>query len=142
MVKNQFSIKIQCYQTDQGGEFKSIEMDKILAKEGIIWKLTVPYIYKQNRTAEWGNQTIQEKARSSLIDVGLPSILWAEALNMVVYLANRLSMSQIITTLYKALHERYQIFLTFEYLAVRHMHLMSMQRTRAKWLRSHGKKYI
>ena len=104
MVKNQFSTRIQRYQTDQGGEFKSTEMDEFLAKEGIIWEPTVPYAHKQNGTAERGNQTIQEKARTSLIDAGLPRTLWAEALNTAVYLANRSPTSQLKTTPYEALH--------------------------------------
>ena len=79
-------------------------MEEYLAKKGILWEPTVPYAHEQNGTAERGNQTVQKKARTSLIDAGLPRTLWAEALSTAVYLANRSLISQLDTTLYKALH--------------------------------------
>ena len=104
MVETQFNTGIRRFQTDQGGEFKSNEMEEYLAEKGILWEPTVPYAHEQNGTAERGNRTIQEKARTSLIDARLPGTLWAEALSTAVYLANRSPTSQLDTTPYEALH--------------------------------------
>ena len=101
MVKNQFSRK---FQTDQGGEFDNNKLDELYTEEGIVWESTVPYIHEQNGTAEQANWTIQEKARTALIDAGLPNTLWAEALNTAVYLANRSPSGSMAITPYKALY--------------------------------------
>ena len=81
-------------------------MEEYLAEKGILWESTVPYAHEQNGTAERGNWTIQEKARTSLIDAGLLRTLWAEALSTAVYLVNRSPTSQMMTTPYKALHRK------------------------------------
>ena len=79
-------------------------MEEFYAEEGIVWESTVPYAHEQNGTAEQANQTIQEKARTALIDAGLPNTLWAEALNTAVYLANRSPSGSMAITPYKALY--------------------------------------
>ena len=82
MIKNQFStsIGIFCntvgkFWKDQGGEFDNDELDEFYTEEGIMWESRVPYVHEQNSTAKQANWTIQEKARTALIDAGLLNTL-------------------------------------------------------------------
>ena len=81
-------------------------MKKYLTEKGILWELTVLYAHEQNKTAEKRNQIIQEKARTSLIDVRLLRILWAETLSTAVHLINRSFTSQLNIMPYEALHRK------------------------------------
>ena len=80
-------IKILC--SDQGGEYRLGEFMNFCKQHGIIQQFTVPHSPQQNGVAERKNRTLVECARSMLQGKGLSNGLWAEAINIVVYLKNR-----------------------------------------------------
>eukprot|EP00253_Pinus_taeda_P003107 PITA_03107 len=56
---------------------------------GIVQQYTVPHTPQQNRVAERKNRTLVECARSMLQGKGLSTSFWAQAINTVIYLKNR-----------------------------------------------------
>lgn len=81
--------KIKALRTDNGAEYTNTEFKKYLEECGIIHQTTVPYNPEQNGASERINRTIVERARCMLIDAGLSTKYWAEAVNTAVYLGNR-----------------------------------------------------
>jgi hypothetical protein len=61
----------------------------VLKKCGIKHQTTVPYSPEQNGVAERLNRTLVEKARCMLMESGLSTDLWAEAIATANYLKNR-----------------------------------------------------
>src|SRR5437660_1682679 len=50
---------------------------KILKEEGITYEPSAPYTQNQNGISERINRTITEKAKSILLETGLPERFWA-----------------------------------------------------------------
>ncbi|HEY5744748.1 MAG TPA: reverse transcriptase domain-containing protein [Chryseolinea sp.] len=79
---------------DGGLEFGGQRLDQLTQEEGIILKKSSPYTPEQNGAAESSNKVIFTKARTMMIDSGLPNELWPEAVNTAVYTTNRMSTRQ------------------------------------------------
>lgn len=77
--------------TDNGGESVNKGMKEFVESKGIAHETTIPYTPEQNGRAEREMRTLVEAARSMLSAKKLPKELWAEAINMVVYVLNRTS---------------------------------------------------
>jgi transposase InsO family protein len=60
-----------------------------LRSEGIASQFSVVYTPQQNGAAERLNRTVQDAVRTMLVQSGLPSLLWAEAVSYIVYTKNR-----------------------------------------------------
>lgn len=88
-VENQLGKKIKRLRTDNGREYVNRELQEVLEKNGIEHQTTVAYNPQQNGLAERANRTIVERARTMLIDAGLPKDFWAETTATAVYLINR-----------------------------------------------------
>lgn len=88
-VDTQKGIKIKTLQSDNGKEYDNRVLDQILLKNGIIRRLTAPYNPEQNGVSERRNRTLMETARCLLIESGLPSKFWAEAVNTANFVRNR-----------------------------------------------------
>lgn len=87
-VQNFHGHNIKTFRSDGGGEFVSGDFDEFLSQNGIRRNLTVPHSPQQNGVAERMIQTLVSKARSMLADSGLPTRLWAEAVNTAVHVHN------------------------------------------------------
>ena len=81
LVENQIGHKIKALQSDNGREF--------LKAAGIKRCLTVPHTPQQNGVAERINRTLIESALCLLIESGLPSSFWAEAMATANHVRNR-----------------------------------------------------
>src|SRR5207253_2688272 len=60
----------------------------MLNKNGTELVTSCPYSPEMNGIAERSNRTVQELARTALLDSGLPQNLWAESVQYVVYCLN------------------------------------------------------
>lgn len=89
MIENQTEKRIKMLRSDNGTEYLTKEMQKILNESGIEHQLTCTYTPQQNGVAERANRTIVERAKCMLFDGNLPVKLWAEACHAAVYLINR-----------------------------------------------------
>ena len=91
LAKVEKGAKIQCLQTNRGGEFNSNEFTSFYVPHGIKRQLTAPYSPQRNGVVERKNRTIMSIVRSMLKDKQFPCELWGEAVSTVVYLLNRSS---------------------------------------------------
>ena len=73
--------------SDKGGEYNSNEFNAFWTKYGIKRQFTIPYTPQQNGVAEKKNKIIMEMARCMLGN--LPSFLWREVVNTIIYTLNR-----------------------------------------------------
>lgn len=89
LVENKKNLKIKNLQTDNGTEYLSNELSPFLKDNGIERRLTVPNNPEHNGIAERKNRTLVEIARCLLIQSGLPSSFWADALSTANYIRNR-----------------------------------------------------
>ena len=89
MVENETGLKIKRVRSDNGGEYRDNRFREFCANNGIKMEKTVPMTPQQNGVAERMNRTLNERARSMRIHVGLPKMFWAEAVNTAPYLINR-----------------------------------------------------
>ncbi|HBK83011.1 MAG TPA: hypothetical protein DDZ41_05345, partial [Flavobacterium sp.] len=89
LVETQMERRIKVLQTDNGTEYVTNKLRKLLRNSGTRHQLTVPYTPEQNGVAERMNRTIVERAKCMLHDAQLSKDYWAEAVNMATYLINR-----------------------------------------------------
>lgn len=88
-VETQQGKKVKCFQTDNGKEYDNIKFDNLLKQHGISRRLTAPYNPEQNGVSERKNRTLMDTARCLLIQSGLPSTFWAEAVSTANFIRNR-----------------------------------------------------
>jgi transposase InsO family protein len=68
MVENEIDSKIKCLRSDNGGEFTSKEFIDYYSRHGIKRQFSVARTPQQNGVVERKNMTIQEMARTMLMD--------------------------------------------------------------------------
>ncbi|GJY24206.1 putative ribonuclease H-like domain-containing protein [Tanacetum coccineum] len=88
-IENQLNHKVKVIRCDNGTEFKNREMNEFCGFKGIKREFSVARTPQQNRVAERKNKTLIEAARTMLADSLLPTVFWAEAVNTVCYVLNR-----------------------------------------------------
>ena len=89
-VTNDKGKRIKALRTDDGGEYVSKEFTEYPKMKGIRHQRTVPYSPQQNGVSERLNRTIVEMARAMLAQAIVTRPLWGEALNIAVYIKNRI----------------------------------------------------
>lgn len=89
-IENQYESLIILRFDNNDTEFISNKFKDFHQKVGIHHQLTVTYIPQQNGV--WGrkNRSIMNMTQCLLFEKGLPKVLWAESVNTIVYLQNRL----------------------------------------------------
>lgn len=88
-VEREQDRKIIKVRSDNAKEYTSKEFNEFLEAAGIRREFSVEYTPQQNSVAERANRTIVEMARCMLLQSGVPTSLWAEAVNTAVFLRNR-----------------------------------------------------
>ena len=102
-AENQFDKKIKKFHSDWAKEYKSERITELFAKKEIKGTNSAPYTPKQNSSAERINRTLLNRVRALLFDSTLDLYLWAEALQVAVYIYNRSPYSALnFITLYQA----------------------------------------
>nr|GEY83276.1 hypothetical protein [Tanacetum cinerariifolium] len=88
-IESQLSLKVKIIRSDNGTEFKNNDLNRFCGMKGIKREFSVPRTPQQNGIAERKNKTLIEAARTMLADSLLPILFWAEAVNTVCYVQNR-----------------------------------------------------
>ncbi|KAI3702044.1 hypothetical protein L6452_27650 [Arctium lappa] len=88
-IENQTNQKVKVIRSDNGTEFKNIDLNTFCEEQGIERQYSAPRTPQQNGVAERKNRTLIEAARSLLADSKLPITFWAEAVNIACYVQNR-----------------------------------------------------
>ncbi|GJU46899.1 putative ribonuclease H-like domain-containing protein [Tanacetum coccineum] len=88
-IENLVDHKVKVIRCDNGTEFKNNEMNQFCKMKGILRQYSVVRTPQQNRVAERRNITLIKAVRTMLDDSKLPTTFWAEAVNTVCYVQNR-----------------------------------------------------
>jgi transposase InsO family protein len=89
MVENEMDSRIKCLRSDNGGEFTSKEFMDYYNNHGIKKQFSVARTPQQNGVVERKNRTVQEMARTMLMDSKLTDIFWTQAMHTIVHIQNR-----------------------------------------------------
>jgi transposase InsO family protein len=90
-VEKESEKSIKILRTDGGGEYTSNELKQFLVEQGINHEVSAPYTPQHSGLAERRNRAVLNMVRSMLREKSLPSYLWGEAVNTVVYNMNKWS---------------------------------------------------
>lgn len=88
-TKSLFNKSINRLRCDNGGEYKSKELQQFCRDNGVFIEYTVAYSPEQNGKSERINRTLIEKARTMLDNAHVPKEYWSEAVYTAAYLINR-----------------------------------------------------
>jgi transposase InsO family protein len=89
MVENEIYSKIKCLISENGGDFTSKEFMGFCSEHGIKRHFSIARTPHQNGVVERKNMTMQEMARTMLMDSKLTYVFWAEAVHTLVHIQNR-----------------------------------------------------
>lgn len=82
--------RIRRFRCDNGtGEYTNSTFLDLLTKNGISFEPSPPYTQHKNGVSERMIQTLNTKARCLLLDSGIPSRFWAEAIKTAAYIHRR-----------------------------------------------------
>lgn len=87
-VERQTGKSIKALQSDNGREYLNSEINSLLADHGIERRLTVPRTPQQNGVAERMNRTLLDMARCLMLQSGLSSMFWADAVATACHIRN------------------------------------------------------
>ena len=88
MVETETGLKVKCLRSDNGGEYIDGGFNEYCTAQGIRMEKTIPRTPQQNGVAERMNRTLNERARSMRLHVGLPKNFWVDAVSTEAYLIN------------------------------------------------------
>jgi hypothetical protein len=94
--QNEFEIKVKKIRSDNGSEFKNLQVEEYLEEEGIKHKFSAPYTPQQNGVVERKNRTVIDMARTMLGEYKTPEWFWSEAVNTACHVINRLYLHRLI----------------------------------------------
>jgi hypothetical protein len=89
MVENEMDSKIKCLISDNGGEFTSKEFMDFCSKHGIKRQFSIARTPQHNGVIERNSRTIQEVARTMLMDSKLKNVFWTHVVHTTVHIQNR-----------------------------------------------------
>jgi hypothetical protein len=89
MVENEMDSRIKCLRSDNGGEFTSKEFMDYCRSHGIKRQFSVARTPQHNGVVERKNRTVQEMARTMLMDSKLTDIFWTQAVHTTDHIQNR-----------------------------------------------------
>ena len=89
MVETKTSLKVKCLRSNNGEEYIDGGFSEYCAAQGIRIEKTILGTPQQHGVAKRMNRTLNERARSMRLHVGLLKTFWADAVSTAVYLINR-----------------------------------------------------
>jgi transposase InsO family protein len=84
MVETEIELKIKCLRSDNGGEFTSNKFMEFCREHGIKRKLSISRTPQQNGVVERKNKTIQEMAKTMLMDSKLTDVFWVQEVHKTI----------------------------------------------------------
>jgi hypothetical protein len=81
-AQNEFELKVKKIRSDNGSEFKNLQVEEYLEEEGIKHEFSAPYTPQQNGVVERKNKT--------------PERFWSEAVNTACHAINRLYLHRLL----------------------------------------------
>nr|GEV12482.1 ribonuclease H-like domain-containing protein [Tanacetum cinerariifolium] len=106
-IENQLNLKVKIIRSDNETKFKNQDLNQFCGMKGIKREFSVARTHQHNRIAERKNKTLIEAAKTMLADSLLPITFWAEVVNTVCYVQNRVLVTKPHNkTPYELLHGR------------------------------------
>jgi hypothetical protein len=75
-AQNEFELKVKKIRSDNGSEFKNLQVKEFLEEKGIKHEFSAPYILQQNGVVERKNRTLIDMARTMLGEYKTPERFW------------------------------------------------------------------
>jgi transposase InsO family protein len=82
--------------SDNGSEFKNLQVKEYLEEEGIKHEFSAPYTPQKNGAVERKNRTLIDMARTMLGEHKTPERFWSEAVNTACHAINRLYLHRLL----------------------------------------------
>jgi transposase InsO family protein len=82
--------------SDNGSEFKNLQVEEFLEEEGIKHDSFAPYTPQQNSVVERKNMTLIDMARTMVEEYKTPERFWLEAMNTACHAINRLYLHRLL----------------------------------------------
>jgi transposase InsO family protein len=95
-AQNEFELKVKKIRSDNGSEFKNLQVEEYLEEEGIKHEFSSPYTPQQNGVVERKNRTLINMARTMLGEFKTPERFWSEAVNIACHAINRLYLHRLL----------------------------------------------
>jgi hypothetical protein len=89
-AQNEFGLKVKKIRSDNGSEFKNLQVEEFLEEEGVKHEFSAPYTPQQNCVVERKNRTLIDMARMMLGEFKTPERFWSEDVNTACHAINRL----------------------------------------------------
>ncbi|XP_070008138.1 uncharacterized protein [Nicotiana sylvestris] len=87
-IQVKIESKVACIRLDHGTKFDNAKFDEFCNENGITHNFSAPRTPQKNGIVERKNRSLEEMARTMLIDSGIATNFWAEAVNTACYLVN------------------------------------------------------
>lgn len=88
-IQTQLENRMKRFVSDGEGKYVSGEFQSYLRRKGVVHEQTPPYTPQRNPISERKNLTIMNRVRAVLNEKKVPSFLWGEAFNYVLFVMNR-----------------------------------------------------
>jgi hypothetical protein len=95
-AQNEFELKVKKIRSDNGSEFKNLQVEEFLEEQGIKHEFSAPYAPQQNGVVERKNRTLIDMARTMLGEYKTPERFWLEAVNTACHAINRLYLHRLL----------------------------------------------
>jgi transposase InsO family protein len=82
--------------SDNGSEFKNLQVVEYLEEEGIKYEFSAPYTPQQNGVVERKNRTLIDMARTMLGEFKTPERFWSKVVNTACHAINRLYLHRLL----------------------------------------------
>jgi transposase InsO family protein len=95
-AQNDFELKVKKIRSDNGFEFKNLQVEEYLEEDGIKHEFSAPYTPQQNDVVERKNRSLIDMARTMLGEYKTPEQFWSEAVNTACHAINRLYLNRLL----------------------------------------------
>jgi transposase InsO family protein len=95
-AQNEFELEVKKIRSDNGSEFKNLQVEEYLKEEDIKHEFSAPYTPQQNGVVERKNRTVIDMVRTMLGEYKMPEWFWLEAVNTACHAINRLYLHRLL----------------------------------------------
>jgi hypothetical protein len=95
-AQNEFDLKVKKIRSDNGSEFKNLQVEEFLEEEGIKHEFSAPYTPQQNGVVERKNRTLIDMVRTMLGEFKTPEHFLSEAVNTACHAINRVYLHRLL----------------------------------------------
>jgi hypothetical protein len=95
-AQNEFELKVKKIRSDNGSEFKNLQVEEYLKEEAVKHEFSAPYTPQQNGVVERKNRIFIDMVRTMLGEFKMPDRFWSEAVNTACHAINRLYLHRLL----------------------------------------------